>query len=1025
MKKIFTPRYVLVFVILLSVFSFSCKNMNEKKPEDNLIQRDKDPNARMTDMVGAMEYEFNLIKNPTTGSIPEGVFAAELAQAKQIVETQLINQRPSLANPYAFQGPDNLGGRTRTIAYDVRYDGGANQIILAGGVSGGVYKSIDNGATWVRTSPLGEHFACMSLAQDTRIGFRDTWYYCVGEGSGNSAGASGAGYSGNGVYKSTDNGSSWARLTASNTTALETFTVGQDYITKVIVDPTDGNVYAAAAATIRRSVDGGTTWTTVLSGTLSFSSNFTDIVVSSTGRLYASFGGTNSSTVDGVWASPPGISSGDAGSWTQIAGAGAGGSPVGWNAEGTYGRVVLAIPPSAETLLYALYSITVGACTVEAELFRWDDVGGTWTNLSATLPDEPGCLTGNDPFAVQGGYDLVVAVKPDAASTLFIGGTNSYRSTDAGLTWTRIGGYISPASYGLYPSSHPDVHSFVFQPGSPLIMLCGNDGGIQRTTDCTAGSVVWTQINSGYRTYQYYYVTLDPRVSNAKVLGGAQDNGSTRNVGGTGIIFESVMGGDGVSVGLSGASDFEYVGFQLGDIIRRTAGSGAGFGTLITPPGEAGTGLFVTLFKLDPDNTGNLYYANDNIIYRTTSASTVTSGTWTSMTGIATAVGAAFDVSAIATTRGVYGAGTASLFFGTSNGRVFRLDDPAGVAAATAPVEISLGAGFPAAGAGNISSIAVNPRNDDTVLVTFSNYGITSVYWTGTANLAAPTWTAVEGLLTLPSFRSSAIVLNGLTTPKTVEYYVGTSVGLYASIGLPGATGWLYAPPLPTTGQEGASSLGFAVVSSIALRPVDNRLLIGTHGYGMWATTIPTAPLPVILTEFKGILQNNKTALLQWSTSAEYDSKHFELEKSIDGNSYRRIATLAAAGNSSITRNYSYTDREPLTEKNYYRLKSVDIDNDFKVSNVVLLKLSGVSQDMLVLGNPFRNSITVRFIKPPETKGELKLTDMAGRLVARQVFGQGEQLVQFTIPPEKTARGAYLLQAFINGQTYTTRVLKE
>ncbi len=889
MRKFYFNSYLqfLVSFFLAIVLMTSCRSIDEKKNTGDLFQKEKDPNARMTDFLGAMEYEFNMTKNPTTGRIPEGVFEAELAQAKQIVETQLINQRPSLANPYAFQGPDNLGGRTRTIAYDVRYDGATNRIILAGGVSGGVYKSIDDGATWVRKSPTGAHFSCTSIAQDPRVGFQDTWYYGVGEATGNSASGTGAFYYGNGVYKSTDNGETWA-ITSLNGTALETFSTPSDFVNKIIVDPTDGNVYMACPATIIRSTTAGATWATVLSGAFVSSGQYTDIVVSSTGRLYASFGGSNAATVDGVWGSPPGATSGDLGAWTQIAGAGAGGSPAGWNAEGAYGRVVLAIAPSSENLLYALYTITVGACTVEAELFRWDDIGGTWTDLSATLPDEAGCLSGNDPFAVQGGYDLVVAVKPDAAATIFIGGTNSYRSTDAGLTWTRIGGYVSSVSYGLYLNSHPDVHSFVFQPGSPLIMLCGNDGGIQRTTDCTAGTVAWTQINSGYRTYQFYHVTLHPGVSNPKVLGGTQDNGSVRNVGGTGIIFESVMGGDGVSVGLASGTN-EYVGFQLGDIIRRDSTLASGFGTLITPPGESGTGLFVTLFKLDPDNTENLYYANDNIIYRTTSASTVTSGTWTSMTGVAAAVGASFDITAMATTRGTYAPGISNLFFGTSNGRVFRLDDPAIAGAATVPVEISLGPGFPAVGSGNISSIAVNPRNDDTVLVTFSNYGVVSVFWTGAANSAAPAWTAVEGSLTLPSFRSSAIVINGASLPAMqVEYYVGTSVGLYASTGLPGATGWSYAsgPPPVTGGQEGGSSIGFAVVSSMALRPVDNRLLIGTHGYGMWATTIPTAPLPVTLTEFKGTLQNIKTALLQWTTSAEYNSKHFELEKSFDGRNF-------------------------------------------------------------------------------------------------------------------------------------------
>jgi len=998
----------LLSFLIVTLITASCKNYTK---ETSIQKLDNPKHAKgYTDFNGAMEYEFNMIKNPITGDIPEGSYKGELDQAKAILDYQQRNNIISV-NAYTFQGPNNLGGRTRAIAYDVRYDGTTNRIILAGGVSGGVYKSTDDGATWVRKSPTGEHFSCTSIAQDIRVGFQDTWYYSVGEGSGNSAGAPSAGYSGNGVYKSTDNGETWTRLTASNTTALETFSVAQDYITKIIVDPTDGNVYAACVSAIRRSVDAGTTWTTVLSGTLASSGQHTDIVVSSTGRLYASFGGTNSSTVDGVWGSPPGATSGDAGTWTRIAGAGAGGSPVGWNAEGAYGRVVLAIAPSSENLLYALYSITVGACTVEAELYRWDDIGATWTDLSATLPDEPGCLSGNDPFAVQGGYDLVVAVKPDDATTLFIGGTNVYRSTTSGASWTRIGGYGSAASYSLYASSHPDIHSIVFQPTSSTTMLCGNDGGIQRTTANLAATVVWTPINTGYRTYQYYYVDVDPRVGNTKVIGGAQDNGSTRNTGGAGTSFESVMGGDGVSVGLTdliSGTQYEYVGFQNGEIIRRASTLADGFGTLITPTGEAGSGLFVTLFKLDPDNTQRLYYANDNILYRTTSASTVAAGTWTSMTGIATSVGAANDISALALTRGTYSAVTSSIFMGTSNGRVFRLDDPTGVAAGTAPVDIT-GAGFPVTG--YVSSIAVNPRNDDTVMVTFSNYGVASVFWTGNANSATPTWTGVEGTLTLPSYRSSAIAV----TTIGIEYFVGTSVGLYTSTGLPGAVAWT---------QEGATEIGNAVVSNMVLRPTDNKLLVGTHGYGMWTANLPIPIVPVTLTEFKGTLQN-KNVLLQWSTSTESNSKHFELEKSFDAISYRKIATVPAAGFSNTLKKYSYTDLEKLSDKIYYRLRSVDNDYKDKLSNTVLIKPPGLQQEMIVLGNPFKENILIRFTKTTETSGILRLIDMSGRLMATQKFTAGQQQIEFMIPQGRLSKGIYQLEAIINDKKYIKQVIKE
>lgn len=1016
---------------LLTLLFFSCQSV-QKKDQDSgqKINREREAEERMTDIQGAMEYEFNMLKNPATGRIPDGIRDAELLQARQMLATQQMSGRIESINAYAFQGPNNLGGRTRALLYDVR-NGTLNGVIMAGGVSGGIYKSTDDGATWARKSPIGDLFSVSALAQDTRTSpasARDTWYYAGGEFSGNSAGATGATYKGKGVYKSTDNGETWTHLPASNTGSLESFDHRADYVTKLVVDPTTGNVYMAALDAIYRSIDGGTTWGIVLtSGSGSFGTGMSsDIIVTSTGRFYASFaGGSNTGptlNLPGVWTSTTGAS----GSWTKIAGPTAGTSPAGWNAAGAFGRVVLAYAPSLESRVYALYwngssyscSTPPGASPLpEAEFFYWDDGLSVWTEITATLPDEGGtdCLTGNDPFACQGGYDLVVAVKPDDAATVFIGGTNIYRSTTTGASWTRIGGYVSPISYGLYASSHPDIHSIAFAPTSTTTMLCGNDGGIQRTTDDLAGTVAWSPINTGFRTYQYYYVDIDPRVANDKVLGGAQDNGSTRNIGGTGTSFESVMGGDGVSVGLTdliAGTQYEYVGFQRGTIIRRASGLGSGSGTTITPTGEGGTAgeLFVTLFKLDPDNTERLYYANDNALYRTTSASTVASGTWTSLTGLGAAVTPAVDITAIALTRGPYSAATSSLFAGTSDGRVLRLDDPTGVPAAGAPVDIT-GAAFPSGA--YVSSIAVNPRNDDTVLVTISNYGVTSVFWTGTANSAVPVWTAVEGTLTLPSYRSCAIhVVPG---SAEVQYYVGTSVGLFRSgASFPATPGWT---------QEGATTLGNAVVSSLALRPSDGNLLVGTHGYGMWKTVLSLFPVPVELTAFTGILQNNKTALLQWTTSAEYNSKHFELERSFDGINFRKIATIAAAGSSSTARQYSYTDREPLTEKNYYRLKMVDLDNGSKLSNVVLIQLKDAKQDMQVLGNPFRNNtLAIRFVKMTEANGELRLNDMSGRVVARRVITKGEQQIEFMIP--SMAAGTYILQAFIGNEVFTAKLLK-
>lgn len=987
--------WLLSVTTMLMAFLFT-QCYSPAKNENNTAKKEKDPNKRQTDLKGAMEYEFNMLKNPVTGKIPDGIHELELQQARSIADAQ---RDITVSNSYIFQGPENLGGRTRALAYDVRYNGTTNRIILAGGVSNGIFKSTDDGATWTRKSPTGDLFSVSALAQDPRAGFEDTWYYGGGEFSGNSASATGASYRGKGIYKSTDNGETWTLLPASNTGALESFDHRLDYIVKIIVNPVNGHVYAAGMDAIYRSTDGGTSWSIVLtSGSGGYGTGMpTDIIVTSGGRFYAAFAGTNNvlpADMPGVWSSTTGAS----GSWTKIAGSGSGTSPVGWNANGTYGRVVLALAPSMESRVFALYwngvSFSCGAPAPEAELFRWDDGISTWTDLSANLPDETGCSVGNDPFAVQTGYDLVVAVKPDDPDAVFIGGTNIYRSTSGFTTTTsttRIGGYAGTGGYALYASSHPDIHCIVFQPGSSTTMLCGNDGGIQRTTANLAATVAWTQINTGYRTYQYYYVTLDPRSGNDKVIGGAQDNGSTRNIGGSGTSFELAWGGDGVSVGLSddiSGTTYEYVGSQSGFINRRTSATALGSSTGITPTGETNSGLFVTLFYLDPDNSQRLYYANDNALYRTTSASTVSSGTWTSMTGVATSVGSANDITAMATTRGTYSAATASLFMGTSNGNLFRLDDPTGVASSTSPVNISSGAGFPT---GYISSVAVNPRNDDTVLVTFSSYSVSSIWWTGNANSATPTWTAVEGNISLPSIRSSAIMANG----STVEYYVGTSVGLYSTTAIAGVgTTWT---------QEGGTTIGNAIVSSLALRPADRKLLVGTHGHGMWQTTIPLV-VPVSFVSFTGRAERNSNEL-EWRVASENNCSRYEIEK-LDAASgtYKKVAAVNCAGPANPVYRFSDNRADLGATSTIYRIKQVDLDNRFTYSSLVTIKRD-VPDKWVEYVSLLQQQVFLRINEENATEQvALRVLDMNGKELVNKMIPRISQSVSL---PATLQRGVY------------------
>jgi parallel beta-helix repeat protein len=857
-------------------------------------------------------YEFNMLADPATGKIPR--------EAPILAANAALKAKPFKPAPYAQltpaeltvvpRGPNNLGGRTRALGIDKRNA----QIMMAGSVSSGLYRSTNGGTTWNRIAPIGQIHNVTALAQDTRAGFEDTWYYGTGETSGNSA-SLGSAYRGNGIWKSTDNGLTWSLLTAT-TGALEAFDSPFDYVHRITVDPTNGNVYAAAGNTIQRSTNGGTSWTLVL-GTFA-NAGFTDIIVTSTGRLYASFVGTD--TNEGVYTSTTGALAG----WTKIAGTiSAVRTPSAWNALNTYGRIVMAFAPSNPDVVFFLYwngttSSCTGVAAPEAKLFKYVQSTNTFTDLSANLPDEPGCSNGNDPFAVQTGYDLLVTVKPDDENTVFIGGTNLYRST-SGFTNTtatkRIGGYNSPASYALYPNHHPDNHIAIFATGDNNTIYSGNDGGIQKA-DATAATVVWTPLNNNYVTYQYYNVDIDPANGSTALMGGAQDNGTTTVQ--TGSNFSSVLGGDGCGTAIisyaSPTSFSAIASSQSGNLVRLT-GPGLGFG--ITPTGLASS-AFVTTFNLDQDNTNYLYFAGNTVLYRTRIARTISGG---AVSGSATGweivpAGLTGTIQCFASSRNdAYGAAyTATnanrkLYIGTTNGRVFRLNDPAFTTSAAVNIT-------PTGASGVCSSIAVNPYDDNEIMITFANYGVVSVYHTLNANVAVPTWTAVEGPATgavnLGSARASIITKIGAT--KT--YLVGNSTGLYSTQTLSGAT--------TVWDRVGTNEINYALAANMRLRTSDNRIVLGTHGNGMFelqlaaAVNVSSQPMAVTacagsdvsfsvaaagITAYKWQVSTDNTTFTDITIAAPYSTTNggatlniAAITNGMNGTYYRCVLTDAFAG---------------------------------------------------------------------------------------------------------------------------------
>lgn len=779
--------------------------------------------------------------DPRTGMVPADMRRRELAYAERLPAREQANDllrkngsaSQALTSVWKHRGPRNVGGRTRALAVD-RTNA---SVILAGGVSGGMWRTTDGGVHWTKATDLQELQSVTCVAQDVRPGKTATWYYGTGELVGNSASRGGAAYRGDGVFKSTDNGASWTRLASTASYAPQRFDAPWDYVWQIVTDPskpTQDVVYAATIGAVMRSTDGGATWSVVLGGTTENAPRYTHVAIDPSGVLYASMSDENTNAVpgalqSGLWRSADGIN------WKNI-------TPPGFPSSG-FKRFVIAISPSRPSDVYFLGE-TPGAGLNGHSLWKYTYLsgdgtgpGGMWENRSRNLPNQKG-LEGNAEFDSQGSYDLVCAVKPDDPSVVFIGGVNLYRSGTAfadTVQTVRIGGYQSPSTYALYPTNHPDHHALAFDPLNTSRMFDGNDGGVFRTENALAKSVSWFSLNNGYYNTQFYTVSIDHVTQTNTIIGGTQDNGTwlTRSLE-PDAPWEDVFGGDGAYCAIASNSNSFFVSSQNGNAYRfivdqtNTVVDYAN----ITPSGGTDF-LFINPFYLDPTNPSRVYLCGGSMLWRnnditqiptyTKSPSTADEPTrmgWDSLAQTRTR-------SSVITAAAVSTVPANMVYYGTSAGAVSRIDhaekgDPP-------VIDISSGKGLPSTGF--VNNISVNPENGLQAMVVYSNYNIQSLFATKDGGA---TWTAVGGNLEEhpdgsgngPSVRCAAIVPLGTQT----VYLVGTSVGLFSTTALEGAsTVWV---------KEGADAIGSLPVDMIDWRQSDHAAVVATHGGGVFSATI-------------------------------------------------------------------------------------------------------------------------------------------------------------------------------------------
>lgn len=489
---------------------------------------------------GATEYYNTLRSDLNTGKID---FGGVVAVREQLAKHSASRAKMGSWLTWKEMGPDNVGGRTRGIVIDKDN----NNIIYAGGVSGGFWKSTNGGGTWKRTGGL--EIDNINISHIVQAANGDL-YYSTGEGGYTYSNADGnSGFHGGGVFKSTDRGETFQLLSATKVTSASSHWRN---VHRLAADPVDPNrIYAGTESRWWVSDDAGQTWKQ-LPMTSSVNQG-KDMVISPDGNtIFAVIG---SSAAFQLWKST------DRGKNFERV------DPSGSVISSSSSSFVIAMAPSNPDMLYLSSAKTDGSLKA---VYRSEDNGETWTVIG----------TGGtffNPLANQGHYDHCIVVDPKNQDRIFIGGLNVWEGKKIGnafqfiqLTNWSTEFFVDNSRNPYYV--HADQHIFVFEKNkeNPALYI-GSDGGVSKSVDITYTSTP-TFFNSdyGYSTVQFYGIAVSA-YDKQEVIGGTQDNGIllVNKEGITLLNADKIRAGDGGFCEISKINPNVYFGeYIYGDLYR-------------------------------------------------------------------------------------------------------------------------------------------------------------------------------------------------------------------------------------------------------------------------------------------------------------------------------------------------------------------------------------------------------------------------------------------------------------------------
>ncbi|NNV54021.1 PKD domain-containing protein [Limnovirga soli] len=776
-------------MLLICIGNVACDSAAEKERELAMKKRgitEEEENNGKYDKAAALKDMFkqwdDMQRDPVTGTVPVERLTAAYQRTKQLLNRSAIS---SFTNGVAGvswvnRGPNNVGGRTRAIMISP-LDATGNTG-FAGGVGGGLWKSTNLKSATPTWSAINDFLPNLAITYITYSPANTSIFYAAtGEGFGNADAARGLG-----ILKSTDGGTTWSFLSATNNSNYY-------FVNKVLVN-SNGDLYAATSQGLFRSQNAGASFTQVIAG------NVSDVEIASNGVIYAGKQGSNSSLFRST--------NGDAGSWTDLILAKIG---LDSNTNKTQ-RVEAAVSPSDPNTVYAMLyqdttSYTQGGSsyTSKVAIYSSTDGGASFTRGSSPNDEDTG-IPDPDFTRSQGWYDLILAVDPDRSNVIYAGGIDIFKSDNYGQSWVQLTHW-----YGGFSKqyAHADQHGMTFEGKKSDIMYFTNDGGIFQTTNAKDDMPSIKAINTNYIVTQFYACDYNPTKGSNYFLAGAQDNGTqqftTAGVGAT----QAATGGDGAYCNIDKVDPtYQFTQYVYNNYYRSTDG-GASFNT-VSSGGLANTGRFIN--PSDYDGTTKTLFAATNTGKYLRWVNATTSSTFQSVS--VTAITS--TISAVTVSKAVAG----KVYFGLGNGKIISVNKAATVTG-TAP---SKNLGTPVSN-GYVNAIWENPTDSTNLIAIYSNYGVTNIWETKNAGAATPTWTAKDGdLADMPVY----CVLPDPTNPAN-NVLIGTELGVYSTSNFQDANpNWV-----PTS-----ANMAYTRITQLKLRSSDSLVLASTHGRGLFTSDV-------------------------------------------------------------------------------------------------------------------------------------------------------------------------------------------